>query len=59
MQRAGAIARLVIDELEDLGCDVSLGACMENIKMTAKELFAGRTLSDYYTEGTWVKSGQL
>jgi hypothetical protein len=55
MQRAGAIARLVVNELEDLGCDVSLGACTdESIKMAAKELFAGRSLSDYYTEGTWV-----
>jgi hypothetical protein len=61
MQRAGAIARLVVDELEGLGCDVSLGACTESIKMAAKALFAGRSLSDYYTEGTWVtlKSGQL
>ena len=47
MVRAGAIARKVIDELEDLGCNTKEGGCDSSLK----DLFAGRTLSDYYTEG--------
>jgi hypothetical protein len=52
MVRAGSIARQVIDELADLGCDVTLGECLENLKQVAKDQFGGRTLEDYYTEGT-------
>jgi hypothetical protein len=48
MTRAGAIARQVIDELESLGCDTMEG-CPDND--AAREAFAGRSLSDYYTEG--------
>eukprot|EP00980_Cylindrotheca_fusiformis_P003941 scaffold871_cov130-Cylindrotheca_fusiformis.AAC.18 len=47
MVRAGAIARRVIDELEDEGCDTKKGGCDDTIK----DLFRGRTLDDYYTEG--------
>jgi hypothetical protein len=50
MVRSGAIARRVLDELEDMRCDTSIG-CMENMKQVAKDKFAGRTLADYYTEG--------
>jgi hypothetical protein len=48
MIRAGAVARQVIDELEQLGCDTKVG-CPNNWNATLA--FAGRTLSDYYTEG--------
>ena len=47
---AGAIAKLVIDELEGWGCDTTTG-CPE-MKDAAMAAFAGRTLDDYYTEGT-------
>jgi hypothetical protein len=47
--RAGAIARSVIDELEQTyGCNITAG-CPDNID--AIEAFRGRNLSDYYTEG--------
>lgn len=49
MARAGAIARQVIDELERLGCDTTVG-CPNNT--IAKAAFRNRNLSDYYTEGT-------
>jgi hypothetical protein len=49
MVRSGAIARQVLDELEEMGCDTSMG-CMD-MEQTAKDKFAGRTLADYYTEG--------
>lgn len=48
MTRAGAIARQIIDELESLGCNTMEG-CPDNT--AAIEAFAGRSLSDYYTEG--------
>jgi len=48
MTRAGAIAKRVVDELEELGCDTKTG-CPDNT--AAMEAFAGRTLDDYYTEG--------
>eukprot|EP00339_Tiarina_fusa_P012873 CAMPEP_0117001948 /NCGR_PEP_ID=MMETSP0472-20121206/3775_1 /TAXON_ID=693140 ORGANISM="Tiarina fusus, Strain LIS" /NCGR_SAMPLE_ID=MMETSP0472 /ASSEMBLY_ACC=CAM_ASM_000603 /LENGTH=754 /DNA_ID=CAMNT_0004702121 /DNA_START=45 /DNA_END=2309 /DNA_ORIENTATION=+ len=48
MIRAGAIARQVIDELEELGCDTKTG-CPDN--EAAKDAFSGRSLADYYTEG--------
>ena len=50
MIRAGAIAKLVIDELEAWGCDTTTG-CPE-MKDAAMAAFAGRDLDDYYTEGT-------
>jgi len=48
MNRAGAIARRVLEELEGLGCDTKTG-CPDND--AAKAAFQGRTLDDYYTEG--------
>jgi alkaline phosphatase len=48
MIRAGAIARRVIDELENMGCDTKVGC--PDLSMAA-EAFKGRTLADYYTEG--------
>ncbi|CAB9497259.1 Alkaline phosphatase H [Seminavis robusta] len=48
MNRAGAIAKRVVQELESLGCDTKVG-CPDNT--AAMEAFAGRTLQDYYTEG--------
>jgi len=49
MIRAGAIAKLIVKELEeDFGCDTKVG-CPDNA--AAKASFSGRTLSDYYTEG--------
>lgn len=49
MARAGAIARRVIDELESLGCNTTLGCPNNTAAMAA---FQGRNLSYYYTEGT-------
>lgn len=46
MVRAGAIAKKVIEELEDAGCDIANG-CDASLKAQ----FAGRTIQDYYTEG--------
>ena len=48
MTRAGAIAKRILDELEELGCDTSTG-CPDN--EAAMAAFEGRTLADYYTEG--------
>lgn len=48
MTRAGAVAKRVLDELKELGCDTATG-CPDNT--AAMEAFAGRTLDDYYTEG--------
>jgi hypothetical protein len=48
MVRAGAIARQIIDELEELGCDTKEGC--PGLK-EALDAFEGRTLEDYYTEG--------
>lgn len=48
MTRAGAIARRVLNELEELGCDTKAG-CPDN--EAAKTAFMGRTLDDYYNEG--------
>ena len=50
MIRAGAIARKVLMELEDMGCDTSMG-CTGDVADAAKAAFAGRSLDDYYTEG--------
>jgi len=50
MIRAGAVAKQVIAELEELGVDIKEGATGD-IAAAAKEAFAGRTLDDYYTEG--------
>lgn len=49
MIRAGAVARKVLMELEDMGCNTTDGC--PNMAEAAKAAFAGRTLSDYYTEG--------
>ena len=48
MTRAGAVAKKVIDELENLGCDTKVGCPASQVAIDA---FASRTLSDYYTEG--------
>lgn len=49
MVRAGAVAKQVIAELEQLGCDTKVG-CPDNQEAIAT--FAQRTLSDdYYTSG--------
>ena len=50
MIRAGAIAKQVITELEAMGVDIKDGATGD-VAAAAKQAFAGRTLSDYYTEG--------
>mmetsp|Transcript_8174 Transcript_8174/g.12124 ORF Transcript_8174/g.12124 Transcript_8174/m.12124 type:complete len:191 (-) Transcript_8174:148-720(-) len=50
MIRAGAVAKKVLMELEDLGVDTSTGATGATAE-AAKAAFAGRTLDDYYTEG--------
>jgi len=50
MIRAGAIAKKVIQELEDMECDTTTG-CTGAVADTARATFAGRTLNDYYTEG--------
>jgi len=50
MVRSGAVAKLVLEELKELGVDTvngSTGAVAE----AAKAAFKGRTLDDYYTEG--------
>lgn len=51
MIRAGAIAKRVIAELGELGCDAVSGECPDDLKESAKAAFAGRTTADYYTEG--------
>lgn len=50
MVRSGAIARRVIDELEEMGCDTKTG-CDGHVAAAAKDAFAGRTLEHYYVEG--------
>lgn len=50
MIRAGAIAKQVVSELKGMGVDISKGASGA-LAAQAKAAFAGRTLSDYYTEG--------
>ena len=50
MIRAGAVAKKVIIELEELGVDIKTGAT-GTIAETAKAAFVGRTLDDYYTSG--------
>jgi alkaline phosphatase len=47
-ERSGAIAKQVVEELKDYGCDIVKG-CPDN--EIAKEAFANRTLHDYYTQG--------
>lgn len=42
------MAKRVLDELAELGCDTKTG-CPDNT--AAMEAFEGRTLDDYYTEG--------
>jgi hypothetical protein len=48
MVRAGAIAKQVLDQLEDMGCDTKVG-CPDNADAIA--YFEKKTLSDYYTSG--------
>lgn len=48
MNRAGAIAKRVVHELESLGCDTKVG-CPDNEH--AMMTFHDRVLSDYYMEG--------
>ncbi|KAL3775325.1 hypothetical protein HJC23_003146 [Cyclotella cryptica] len=50
MIRAGAVAKQVVSELKSMGVDISTGASGA-LAAQAKAAFAGRTLSDYYTEG--------
>eukprot|EP00956_Cyclotella_meneghiniana_P019253 scaffold32871_cov31-Cyclotella_meneghiniana.AAC.2 len=51
MIRAGAIAKLVIKELEGLGVDIKTGAETDALAASAKAAFAGRVLNDYYIAG--------
>jgi hypothetical protein len=51
MVRAGAIAKRVIQELGELGCDSKSGECPDDLKEEAKKAFEGRSIGDYYTEG--------
>ena len=51
MVRAGAIAKRVIKELGELGCDSMSGECPDDLKEAAKRAFEGRSIDDYYTEG--------
>lgn len=52
MIRAGAIAKLVIKELEGLGVDIKTGAGSNAaLAASAKAAFAGRVLNDYYIAG--------
>lgn len=53
MVRSGAIAKRVIKELGELGCDPVSGECPEELKQEAKDAFAGRTTADYYSEGNF------
>ena len=55
MIRAGAVAKQVVDELKEIGVDISTGAS-GTLAAQAKAAFAGRTLSDYYTEGMSTKA---
>ena len=52
MVRAGAIAKQVVEELEGLGCDIQAGCEGTPEGTAARAAFAGRNLTDYYTEGT-------
>jgi hypothetical protein len=51
MERTGAIAKRILVELAEIGCDATSGECTDSQKAAALDRFAGRTLSDYYTEG--------
>lgn len=59
MVRSGAIAKRVLTELGELGCDPVSGECPNNLKEEAKAAFNGRTTSDYYTEGKIQTSYRL
>ena len=50
MIRAGAVAKKVIAELNEMGCYTEYG-CEGKDAERAREKFANRTLDDYYTEG--------
>ena len=52
MVRAGSIARQVLDELEEAGCNTKTG-CTDEVAEGAKAAFVGRTTADYYTEGRY------
>ena len=56
MVRAGAIARRVLDELEELGVDTVHGSPGTPQGEKALAAFQGRTLDDYYTEGLCLLS---
>lgn len=56
MARAGVIAKKVVNELTALGCSITNG-CPGNVAIT--NTFAGRTLSNYYTEGMAIVSCNL
>lgn len=49
MIRAGAIAKRVIDELTEMGCNIEAGCGDKSDEALAK--FSGRSLDNYYTEG--------
>jgi len=55
MIRAGAIAKLVLDELEEMGCDTKTGCPDSDVGDEAMKMFHGRTLDHYYTEGTYTE----
>jgi hypothetical protein len=50
MTRAGAIAKRIITELTGLGCNIISG-CPGDASILNR--FTGRTLSNYYLEGTF------
>ena len=51
MIRAGAIAKRVLEELENMGCDPKTGCPNSDVGDDVLKAFVGRTLADYYTEG--------
>ena len=57
MIRAGAIAKLVLEELEAMGCDTKTGCPDSDVGDAVLKAFEGRTLHDYYTEGMCLTDG--
>jgi hypothetical protein len=55
MVRAGAIGKRVVEELENLGCNITTGCADTDVGAAARQAFADRTLDDYYTEGKTLK----
>lgn len=53
MIRAGAITKLVLDDLETMGCDTKTGFPNSDIGDAALKAFARHSLADHCAEGVF------